>query len=68
VKFVVIGGTVARLHETRHTTIVVDICPSRDDANLSHLADGLGELGARLRVERDPDGVPFDQDPTTLRT
>ena len=67
-KLVVIGAMAARLHETGYTTINVDICPSRDDANLSHLADALGELGARLRVEGDPDGVPFDQDPTTLRT
>lgn len=59
VKFVVIGGMAARLHETGHATIDVDICPSSDDA--------LGELGARLRVEGDPNGVPFDPHPTMLR-
>ena len=67
VKFVIIGGMAARLHETGHTTIDVDICPQSDDANLSHLADALQELGARLRVEGDPDGVPFDPHPTMLR-
>ncbi|MEA3510907.1 MAG: hypothetical protein U9R51_05675, partial [Actinomycetota bacterium] len=45
----------------------VDICPSSDDANLSHLADALGDLGARLRIEGDPDGVPFDPHPAMLR-
>src|SRR5680860_22210 len=67
VKFVVIGGMAARLHDTGHTTIDVDICPSSDDANLSNLADALRELGARLRVDGDPDGVPFDPHPTILR-
>lgn len=57
----------ARLHETGHTTIDVDICPSLDDANLSNLADGLRELGARLRVEGDPAGVAFDPHPAMLR-
>ncbi len=67
VKFVIIGGMAARLHDTGHTTIDVDICPSPDDANLSHLADALRELDARLRVEGDPDGVPFEPHPTMLR-
>lgn len=67
VKFVVIGGMAARLHGTGHATIDVDICPSSDDANLSRLADALGDLGARLRIEGDPDGVPFDPHPAMLR-
>lgn len=67
VEFVVIGGMAARLHDTGHTTIDIDICPSPDDANLSRLADALRELGARLRTEGDPDGVPFDPHPTMLR-
>ena len=57
----------ARLHDTGHATIDVDICPSSDDANLSNLADALQELGARLRVEGDSDGVPFDPHPTMRR-
>jgi hypothetical protein len=57
----------ARLHDTGHTTIDVDICPSSDDANLSQLSDALPELDARLRVEGDPDGVPFEPHPTMLR-
>ncbi len=41
VEFLIIGGMAARLHDTGHTTIDVDICPSLDDANLSNLADAL---------------------------
>jgi hypothetical protein len=67
VKFVIIGGMAARLHDTGHATIDIDICPSTDDANLSNLTDALQELGARLRVEGDPDGVPFDPHPDVLR-
>jgi hypothetical protein len=67
VRFVIIGGMAARLHDTGHATIDVDICPSRDDANLLVLAGALRELGARLRVEGDPDGVPFDPHPDLLR-
>jgi len=66
VRFVIIGGMAARLHNTGHATIDIDICPSLDDVNLSHLADALRELGARLRVEGDPDGVPFGPHPAML--
>jgi len=67
VEFVIIGRMAARLRDTGHTTIDIDICPSLDDANLSNLADALQELGARLRVEGDPDGVAFDPHPAMLR-
>jgi hypothetical protein len=60
VRFVVIGGMAARLHDTAHATIDIDICPSTEDANLNRLAGALRDLGARLRVEGDPAGVPFD--------
>ena len=67
VEFVIIGGMAARLHDTGHTTIDIDICPSLDDANLSNLADALRDLGARLRIEEDPAGVPFHPHPTMPR-
>lgn len=59
VDFVIIGGMAARLHDTGHTTVDVDICPAPVDENLANLAAALRALGARLRVEGDPDGVPF---------
>ncbi len=67
VQYVVIGGMAARLHDTGHATVDVDICPSMDDANLDRLAAALVELGARLRVSGDPDGVPFEPHADMLR-
>lgn len=60
VQFVIIGGMAARLHDTGHATVDVDICPSTDDANLARLAEALSDLGARLRVTGDLEGVPFE--------
>jgi hypothetical protein len=67
VAFVIIGGIAARLHDTGHATVDVDICPSRDESNLTNLALALRALGTRLRVEGDPDGVTFDPHPDMLR-
>ncbi len=67
VRFVIIGGMAARLHDTGHATVDVDICPSTDDVNLVNLAAALRDLEVRLRVEGDPEGVPFDPDPGLLR-
>jgi hypothetical protein len=67
VRFVVIGGMAARLHHTGHATVDVDICPSPDDANLARLTAALGDLGARLRVEGEPEGVAFEPHPDMLR-
>jgi len=47
VQFVIIGGMAARLHDTGHATIDVDICPSTDDANLARLVSASADLGAR---------------------
>lgn len=33
----IIGGVAARLHDTGHATIDIDICPSKDEANLDSL-------------------------------
>jgi hypothetical protein len=60
VAFAVIGGVAARLHNTGHATVDIDVCPSRAKDNLVRLTSALGKLGARLRVEGDPDGVGFD--------
>lgn len=60
VRFVVIGGVAARLHDTGHATVDIDICPATEESNLENLAAALRELGARLRVEGEPDGLPFD--------
>lgn len=67
VRFVVIGGVAARLHETGHATVDIDVCPSSEASNLERLAGALRELGARLRVEGEPDGLPFDVHPRSLQ-
>jgi predicted nucleotidyltransferase len=67
VEFLVIGGVAARLHDTGHATVDLDICPSSVDENLERLSRALRSLEARLRVEGEPHGVPFDPHPQQLR-
>jgi hypothetical protein len=67
VEFVVIGGVAARLHETGHATVDIDICPSSVPENLERLAEALRSVDARLRVEGVPEGIPFDPHPQQLR-
>jgi hypothetical protein len=44
VRFLVIGGMAARLRDTGHATIDIDICPSTEDTNLNRLAGALRDL------------------------
>lgn len=67
VEFVVIGGVAARLHDTGHATVDIDICPSSIDENLERLASALRSIDTRLRVEGEPAGIPFDPHPQQLR-
>ncbi len=55
------------MHDTGHATIDIDVCPSTEDQNLERLAAALHELNARLRVEGEPEGIPFDPHVDTLR-
>lgn len=66
VDFIVIGGMAAHLHGTGHSTIDVDVCPSSTVDNLDRLAASLRTMNARLRVESDPHGVPFDPHPQLI--
>ena len=66
VEYVIIGGVAARLHQTGHVTVDVDICPSRTEANRARLATALNALGARLRAEGEPDGIAFPAHPDLL--
>lgn len=56
VRFVVIGGVAARLHDTGYATVDVDVCPATDEDNLARLAAALRVLGAKLRIEGDVEG------------
>ena len=48
VKYVVIGNLAGTLHGSPLSTVDVDICPSRDEANLAALAAALTEMSARI--------------------
>jgi hypothetical protein len=65
VDFVVIGGVAATIQGSTTITEDLDICYSRDRANLDRLVAALRELGARLRGA--PDDVPFQLDALSLR-
>jgi hypothetical protein len=66
VQYVLIGGLAAVLHGSPLPTVDVDICPSRDRANLERLAAALDELDARIRTPDLPDGVAFPRDASFL--
>jgi hypothetical protein len=67
VRYVVIGNLGATLHGSPLVTNDIDLCPSRDDANLVALAAALTEMGARIRTGDAPDGLPFACDAAFLR-
>ena len=68
VRFVVIGGYGARLHGAPLLTEDVDVTPDSNTDNLGRIAAALTQLGARLRVPNDPEGVPFSIDAEMLAT
>src|SRR5262245_11913930 len=59
VAYVIVGGIAAVAHGSSLPTEDVDVTPARSRANLDRLAAALREIGARLRSEREPDGVEF---------
>ncbi len=60
VQYVLVGGLAATLYGSPHITTDADIVPDRSPENLARLADALTNLEARVRVEGDPTGLPFD--------
>ena len=60
VRFVLVGGMAAVLHGDVGVTVDIDIVPERSAENLGRLAGALRGLGARIRAEGEPEGVPFD--------
>jgi hypothetical protein len=65
VDFVIIGGWSAILHGSSQTTNDLDICFSRQSANLKRLARALAPFHPRLRDL--PANLPFVWDEVTLR-
>lgn len=66
VEFVLIGAMAARLQGFPRLTADADITPSRNIANLEHLAAALRELDAKVFTEAIPEGLPFDCSASTL--
>lgn len=59
VQHVVVGGYAAVLHGATRPTRDVDVAPASTPENLTRLAAALTELGARIRTEAEPAGLPF---------
>jgi len=62
---VIVGGVAAAIHGSMLLTNDLDVCYSRDPANLKRLADALESVHARLRNA--PEGLPFILDAETLK-
>lgn len=66
VEFVLIGGLAAVLQGSAYVTADLDLCYSRKRENLEKLARALAPFHPALRAV--PDQVPFQLDPTALRS
>ncbi len=66
VRYVLIGGLAAVLHGATRVTTDVDVVPEEAKHNLERLSAALKELGARIRVTGEPEGVPFDHSAGSL--
>lgn len=62
----VIGGLAAAVHGSPFATQDLDITPETTESNLIHLSEALRDLGARIRTDAVPEGVPFDHDAESL--
>lgn len=67
VAYVVVGGYAAELHGSAGPTVDVDVVPATGADNLGHLAAALHDLGACIRTDSDPGGLPFSTSAETLR-
>ena len=67
VDYVVIGAWAAIAHGAPiGATRDIDLTPATGAANLDRLSAALKQLGARIRTEDVPDGLPFDHDGASL--
>ena len=64
VDFVIVGAVALVLHGSSRVTLDLDICYSREAANLSRLAAALKPFNPKLRGA--PDRLPFSLDAATL--
>jgi hypothetical protein len=66
VNFVVIGGYAAELLGAPLMTMDLDVCYERSTENMERLAAALRQLGAKLRVAKVDEELPFILDGRTL--
>lgn len=66
VRYIVIGGWVAQAYVPAYVTHDVDFTPATDAKNLDRLSAALDELGACIRTETVPEGLPFAHDGASL--
>lgn len=66
VQYVLIGGMAATLHGADYVTSDLDITPAQEIDNLERLSAALTDLEARVRVDDQPDGLPFAHDAKSL--
>ena len=66
VEYVLIGGLAAIFHGAPHLTTDADIVPAEGRSNLERLSAALKELGAKIRVVGEPEGIPFGHDGESL--
>ena len=67
VRYVVIGAFAAIAQQAPiPATRDIDLTPETGEENLAKLSLALNELGARVRTEGVPDGLPFSHDATSL--
>jgi hypothetical protein len=67
VDYVVVGGYAANIHGAVRPTKDIDVTPATTHENLARLAAALRELGAGIRVDELPEGLPFDTSAEALR-
>jgi len=67
VEYVVIGGYAGELHAAAvPPTRDIDFTPRATQENLRRLSQALTDLGARIRTEGVPEGLPFSHDGPSL--
>jgi hypothetical protein len=67
VRYVVIGAYAAIAQQAPiRATRDIDVTPDSSADNLERLSTALKELGARIRTDRFPEGLPFDHDGRSL--
>jgi len=67
VRYVIIGAFAALAQQAPiPATRDIDVTPETSQENLARLSLALTELGARIRTEGVPDGLPFGHDATSL--